>query len=1293
MAADDEKLKAGQEAAAGDTPTDADAPPSGLGGIVARIKGKIPSRLKSALKSPRVIGISAAGISLAVVLVWVLLQPEEATPQEKLQSALELLEDPLDYDSRQEAVKIAQELRNSGADIPEFQGGPAYVLGIAAFRNVHQLAETSQDDDYLRAVRYLREAERSAFDLKYRPEFAFALGVSLHRVGSSEDAMPLLEESIETFPRGKIEASTRLAEIYLDRKQPDELRRAVELSNAVLATKGLSSQERDRLFLQKAQIHLALKQDALARESLSKVSNITSSNHGTRVFRAQTLMANAEMLSSGQGLSVVSPGVTLILRTMAEEKFHEAQKALDPVANVVRLDQTFPRQALFLQGICAQRIAEIDIENVSSSKYDAAINLYSRTVQSYKNSHEGIAASLRLGDLLRASERDEEALLAYGNALSTVESPSRFRNRWTSLSEFRTRILNAWNDWAKRGSYMSAIKLSKMMSPLIPEIQSLELLALANHRWAERLTREIETTRYSQRPAKQERLLALLRDSGEAYGKLANLLVTNSRYPDMLWESAEHYRKGHAFQKSLDQLTRYINLRPKSRMAQAIVHRGQVLMDLDRFKEAQEHFQQVIDLYPTDSSSFTAQYEIANCHLELGKHDLAEKSWRNILSSNRLTPDATEWRNSLLSLSRLLYQTAVMIRDEAEQKSKGIPTEEFLTELKKAVARWEEARRRLSEFLERYPNSSSVNEARFLLAKSLQESAQLPRYLLKDAEVENVKIELRRNMYALLNEARDEFRNLQTRLLRLEEEELLGSLEQRFLRDCYFEIGHTYYALDEYRKAIVAYNSAANRYSRDPQVLLAYLQMANCNDRLGEHSEAISMLVQAKAQPFAVCVLVNPQRNGDEEQLKRLRADALRNPAATQFVVLTTLDPQAGSFFESESRCDTWQLPVSDRHLRSAIRAALLRSHLQQELDANKSRMRQWISRELVGNSAAMERLRKQLSTTALHSRHIVLSGEPGSGLTSCAHLIHTLDPRSNAGIVYIDCRITTAETFQRDVLGETGGHTVSFPTSCGCSAAGTFVLDHIEAASLSLQDRVALLLKHTKSDVRILACSNLDLRELMRQGRFRDELFHRLGNDAIDVPSLRERRGDIGLLAEHFLARVSLHSGTPPKQLTVDGLELLEQHEWPGNLNELHGLIEHLCSMEQGTALTAGQIGPWLETAAETPAHSSDGISLRMMERRLIESTFARFRGNREQTAKQLQIGLRTLSGKLREYGRTYDPGHPDADPQGYVSYPDIDVIREFVNAMDASRAYEANVTVIELSKEMANLGMRILA
>ncbi|GAB4135803.1 MAG: hypothetical protein Tsb009_02480 [Planctomycetaceae bacterium] len=838
--------------------------------LIDRLKARIPAPLKTVFSgswiptpiqillkklfsSPKNIAITVAGVLILFAGIWWLLQPEPKSFSEELQEALKLLEDPHDVEGRQAAMEIAKRLQESGNRDPNFAGGPEFVLGIASFRDAQDEDASTNESTYLRAIRYLRLSERS-IEAKYRPEFVFALGSSLHSVGARKEAIPYLKQAIQLYPSGRNEASLRLTDIYLDRKNPDELREGLELTKQVLKSRDLTRTMRDKIYLQQAHVHLALNEHELARQAIAKVSDVVAENHGTRIFRAQTLMANAETLLRGYGISVISAAANLVLqanselqfRQLAKERLQEALTELEPIANVIRLDQTFPRQALFLMGVCSHRLAELDVDNTSATKFDQAINYFGRAAKNYIDSHEGVAASLRLADILRQTGRDEEALLAYKNALGTVKSAARYRNRWIPLEEFRSRVLDAWNQWADQGQFQMAIKLALLMPPLIPEVQAQELHAIANSRWATQLSRELKSVPYSLYLSKRKQVLKQWRTSGASHAKLARLVSTTTKYPDVLWMSAMHYRNGHSFKNALDQITRFINLRPKNRLPLALVRRGQLLMHLDRFEEAREHFNRVLDTFPTDAAVFEARYEIGRANLELGKVEAAEKVWRGILTSGQLRPEAIEWQKSLFSLGKLLYQTGVMKREEIKKKHKGEITKSFIQDIEKTMPRWNETRLRLMEYTERYPDAPDAIEARYLLAKSLQESAQFPMYRLKEAEVENVKRELHRKRYSLLNQAREQFRKLQSQLLPLEEAEQLDALGQRFLRGCYFELAHCYYGMEEYRKAIVAYNSAANRYPQDPQVLMAYLQMANCNDRLGDPSEAVSMLVQAK---------------------------------------------------------------------------------------------------------------------------------------------------------------------------------------------------------------------------------------------------------------------------------------------------------------------------------------------------------------------------------------------------------------------------------------------------------------
>ncbi len=764
------------------------------------------------------VGLTVVAVLIAAV-VWLISGEEGPSPAQQLQEAFRLLDDRDNLASRQEAGEIAERLEAEEYRDRDFPGAVEYILGMTAFRDAENRDEVGREPLYELAAHYLRDAKERVLPEDRLGEWAYALGTSLHRIGEVTEARPRLEEAVKTYPPGRVKASIRLTEIDLDLKTPESLAQALQLSAGLLRMQELDKATRVQTHMQRAQIYLALERYKDLEEELEELKTVSPEeyrNQGTIVFRAQVLMA--------------------------EKKYDDALILLEPIANHIGLNPTYPRQALYLQGVCHEAMG----------RNDAAISSYARTAEKYQESHEGLAANLRMADLLRADEKHEQARDAYKRALQMVRQPRDFRNRWLSLDEFREIIRNAWDAWCAQHAYRWAIDLSKAMTPLLPEVEANELRAEANRRWAEHLEEELQKTPYSKRPPLRRQLRERRRQSGKAYADLANTLRTSSRYSGELWNSAQHYYKGHDFESALIQLTRFINTRPKTGLPQALVLRGRVLMDLGRLDEAQEHFERVIENYPAEGIVFDAQFLTGKCHLERNELDLAEKTWRSILTSPLLKPGAgeelgsKEWRLALFSLGRLLYYRAAMLKSQAEVPQAGQPASEMSPTLVEAFARWDESSRRLEEFLKRYPSASQAIEARYLLAKSLQHRAELPRRKLETAETDNARLELRRTMHAWLEESRREFQLLQKQLLLRDELDQLDELGQKILRDCYFEIAHTYYALSQYDQAIVSYGSAANKFAEDPQVILAYVQMSNCYDRRNKPQEAQSMLEQAK---------------------------------------------------------------------------------------------------------------------------------------------------------------------------------------------------------------------------------------------------------------------------------------------------------------------------------------------------------------------------------------------------------------------------------------------------------------
>lgn len=313
--------------------------------------------------------------------------------------------------------------------------------------------------------------------------------------------------------------------------------------------------------------------------------------------------------------------------------------------------------------------------------------------------------------------------------------------------------------------------------------------------------------------------------------------------------------------------------------------------------------------------------------------------------------------------------------------------------------------------------------------------------------------------------------------------------------------------------------------------------------------------------------------------------------------------------------------------------------------------------RDLVGQSSAMQTLRTQIQQAAEQSGGVLLRGEPGTGADVVAQAIHDASRRAHRPFIKLDGSVLSAETLEQELVGCVSNAGV---TTGRLSAAdgGTLLFDQVQCLALPIQRKLVTMLRdqryehpvtgeRIRFDVRIIFSTPIDLSELAERGLFRQELLAEGCQTMIHLPSLRSRVDDIGLLAEHFLRRIAAREGRPVRAITVEALNLLQKHDWPGNVRELENVLERACSLDWGTKLTAAMLEPWLaQTESDTDCEVPAGLTLSEMERKLIEATFVRFNGNREKTAKALQIGIRTLSGKLREYG--YPPrGGPGSNLQ----------------------------------------------
>jgi transcriptional regulator with PAS, ATPase and Fis domain len=317
---------------------------------------------------------------------------------------------------------------------------------------------------------------------------------------------------------------------------------------------------------------------------------------------------------------------------------------------------------------------------------------------------------------------------------------------------------------------------------------------------------------------------------------------------------------------------------------------------------------------------------------------------------------------------------------------------------------------------------------------------------------------------------------------------------------------------------------------------------------------------------------------------------------------------------------------------------------------------------QLVLASPVMHRFMRMVERVAGHTESVLITGETGTGKELIAHAVHRSSNRRGRPWVDINCAALPENLVESELFGyEKGAFTGADSSKPGLfelADKGTLFLDEI--GELQIQTQVKLLRvldgypfyrlgghRKIKVDVRIVAATNQDLDAAVNAGRFRQDLFHRLGQFQLRVPPLRERPEDIVALAEHFLALKNQSSSFSP-----DAISTLLSHPWPGNVRELRNLIARVAVESREPEIRRAQITGAISgnPIAQRQAASMPVGNLDSMEEQMIIRALERSGGHRSQAAEQLGISRRTLSRKLKEYNINVNPGE-GANSLGYIS------------------------------------------
>jgi two-component system response regulator PilR (NtrC family) len=303
----------------------------------------------------------------------------------------------------------------------------------------------------------------------------------------------------------------------------------------------------------------------------------------------------------------------------------------------------------------------------------------------------------------------------------------------------------------------------------------------------------------------------------------------------------------------------------------------------------------------------------------------------------------------------------------------------------------------------------------------------------------------------------------------------------------------------------------------------------------------------------------------------------------------------------------------------------------------------------LLGDSDPMQQLRSMISRVGRSQAPVHIAGESGTGKELVARLIHQSGPRAEGPFTAVNCGAIPSELMESEFFGhKRGSFTGAVTDSRGLlqsSEGGTLFLDEVADLPLHMQVKLLRVIQEKSVrpigesqevplDVRVLSATHQDLRALVAEGRFREDLYYRINVIELKVPPLRERTGDIRELAEHLLARLAQRAGTNTPELTAAALQALQAHSFPGNVRELENILERAFTLSDGQQIDASDLQ--LRTDSSEDDDSGDDLDeqLSSVERDAIVRALQQSRYNKTAAAKLLGISFRTLRYRIKKLG-----------------------------------------------------------
>jgi DNA-binding NtrC family response regulator len=367
------------------------------------------------------------------------------------------------------------------------------------------------------------------------------------------------------------------------------------------------------------------------------------------------------------------------------------------------------------------------------------------------------------------------------------------------------------------------------------------------------------------------------------------------------------------------------------------------------------------------------------------------------------------------------------------------------------------------------------------------------------------------------------------------------------------------------------------------RVLVKILKEDDSKYTIEEASDGLMALEMIKSQDFdlVLCDIKMPKMDGIEvlEKTSKIKPDLPIVMISGHGDLETAVETMKKGAFDYISK------PPDLNRLLQTVRIALDHNKLASENKTLKKKVSK--KYQMIGESEAIDDIKSMIDKIAPTDARVLITGENGTGKELVAHWIHEKSDRSKSPMIEVNCAAIPSELIESELFGHLkGAFTSANKSRAGkfeAANGGTLFLDEVGDMSLSAQAKVLRALQENKVqrvgsdrdikvDVRVVAATNKNLEEEIKEKRFREDLYHRLAVIMIKVPSLNERPDDIPLLVNHFLITIAQEQGVSPKKINDEALEILKQFNWTGNIRELRNVVERLIILG-GPEITAQDV------------------------------------------------------------------------------------------------------------------------